>query len=217
MQQDNYKGININVSPTITNSPTFIQNNSKMNIDYNKPSEVTNFDKTDEESVFNGSLIRTVSGLYVNIFDPKPEMFSIDDIAHGLANTCRWGGQCRDFYSVAQHSIRVAIRLPLEFRFAGLLHDASEAFMLDMPRPIKRQLARYKELESGVMSVIAAKFGFAYPMLPEIKVADNEELDHEHQDLMLKSNTIQRITCWSPQRAKEQFLELYHEVKPLTF
>ena len=85
-------------------------------------------------------VIRTYTGKYINVFDPDPEMIDIEDIAHSLSNTCRWGGHCRKFYSVAQHSVMVVDWLPVsdsKLRLAGLMHDATEAYLTDLSKPIK--------------------------------------------------------------------------------
>lgn len=60
-----------------------------------------------------------------------------------------------------------------EHKFAALMHDASEAYLIDVPRPIKPLLVGYKEIEDDVMTAIAAKYNFAWPLPPEVK-----ELDH---------------------------------------
>ena len=69
-------------------------------------------------------------------FDPRPEQICIEDIAHGLSMLCRFSGQCPYFYSVAEHSIYVVHCLPDNLQLEGLLHDASEAYLADLPRPV---------------------------------------------------------------------------------
>lgn len=168
---------------------------------------------TPMENLFMPRSIRTVSGLYVNVFEPKPEMFCIEDIAHALSMQPRFGGHLPKFYSVAQHSVNVAFRLmkmgcDCEIRFAGLMHDASEAYLLDVPRPIKTELTNYKAIEDKLMRCLADVFGFAYPLVPEIKEADEAALNYEWQYAMLNN-----LTGESSAQAKSDFLNAYNFLK----
>src|ERR1044071_8576361 len=103
--------------------------------------------------------IRTFMGQKFWPLAPRPEDILIEDIAHALSNVCRWGGQCSSFYSVAQHSVFVSDLLSPDAALCGLLHDSGEAFLLDIPKPVKRQLSGYEEAEHKLMGIIAAKFG----------------------------------------------------------
>jgi 5'-deoxynucleotidase YfbR-like HD superfamily hydrolase len=82
----------------------------------------------------------------------------IEDIAHGLAHTCRFNGHFKFFYSVAEHSMDVADHLSDEQKLLGLLHDASEAYLADLPRPIKPHLSNYRRLEAAIMAAVADRF-----------------------------------------------------------
>lgn len=117
-------------------------------------------------------IIRTHSGRILDPANPLPESININDIAHGLSKNCRWGGQCLEFYSVAEHSLHVVEILPKELKLAGLLHDASEAFFCDVPKPLKVLLPDYQRLEAQLMSVIAEKYGFEYPLHGLVHSAD---------------------------------------------
>ncbi|MGN0924702.1 phosphohydrolase [Ectopseudomonas mendocina] len=81
--------------------------------------------------------ILTQSATQADILKPQAKQIRIDDICHGLAHVCRFNGQTRHHYSVAQHCLIVADIVPQEHKLAGLLHDATEAYLADIARPIK--------------------------------------------------------------------------------
>jgi hypothetical protein len=81
--------------------------------------------------------LATYSGAEFSLIDPQPDQVRIGDIAHSLSQLCRFVGATRSFYSVAQHCVLVSDHCPPEYAFAGLMHDAAEAYCLDMPRPLK--------------------------------------------------------------------------------
>lgn len=90
-----------------------------------------------------GPFIQTVSGRRINPFAPVPELIELDDIAQALANQCRFGGHCRSFYSVAQHSCLLSDLLAAREAepvglLSALLHDAPEAYLVDLPHPLNR-------------------------------------------------------------------------------
>lgn len=165
--------------------------------------------KTQIENLYEPNCIRTFTGKYINVFDPNPDLICIEDIAHGLSMQCRFGGHTTHFYSVAQHSIEVSLMCSEPHELAGLLHDASEAYLLDIPRPIKKQLSGYKEVEGRLMKVIAEKFGFEYPLHKEVKRCDELALKDEWENIVLKRPSKPYLTMMTPIRAKECFLEFY--------
>lgn len=94
------------------------------------------------DSTGGNTAISTYNGHAFDIFDPETWIFDLDEIAQAISNTCRFGGHV-EFYSVAEHSIRVANWLADEgysvrTQLIGLLHDAIEAYIGDIPRPIKK-------------------------------------------------------------------------------
>ncbi|MBJ2114435.1 deoxyribonucleoside 5-monophosphate phosphatase [Serratia ureilytica] len=91
--------------------------------------------------------IITYTGKTLSLDNLTTESIDLIDIAKGLSNECRFGGQCEEFYSVAQHSILVSLLVPLPYALEGLLHDAAEAFIGDMPSPFKKNLSDYVEME----------------------------------------------------------------------
>ncbi len=129
-------------------------------------------------------VIRTYTGKMINVFEPDPELICIEDIAHALSNLCRFGGHTRRFYSVAEHSMRVANEVPYEYRLTALLHDASEAYMIDLPSPIKYFIPKYREYELNLMLTIAERFGFDYPLASRVTDADKRLLEIEWAELM---------------------------------
>ncbi len=116
--------------------------------------------------------LQTQSGRVIDVTDPKPEDIDIGDIAHALSQLCRFGGHTSRFYSVAEHSVRVSSIVPPEHALQGLLHDATEAYLVDMPSPIKRLLPEYYLLEQRLWHVIADKFGVPREMHESVKEID---------------------------------------------
>lgn len=159
------------------------------------------------------TVIRTFTGQQVDVFNPDPNTINIQDIAHSLSMQCRFGGHTRVFYSVAQHSIAVMDRVPEELKLTALLHDASEAYLLDFPRPVKKQVRGYEALEDEMERTIAAKFGLHYPYPDEIKEADKEELEIEWRVLMINKRTL--TGEMRPTEAYIEFLTAYNNlIKP---
>lgn len=148
------------------------------------------------------------SGTMINVFDPKPEMFLIEDIAEGLSYKYRWCGQSSAKITVAQHSVWVASRCftigVTDDALAGLLHDASEAYMSDIPSPIKSGIPEYKRVEGLVMACIAEKFGFEWPLSAIVKGADAWFLEVEFEMFNDKD-----VFFMHPDAAKCSFLEQY--------
>lgn len=135
--------------------------------------------------------IRTFTGKKCWPCDPRVEDISIEDIAHSLSLICRFTGHVREFYSVGDHSLRVSELCSPENKLWGLLHDASEAYLADVARPVKRNQSfgtYYKNVEAGLMAVIAAKFNLSLPEPPEVKTFDNILLRTEQRDLMPVAN-----------------------------
>lgn len=176
-----------------------------------------------------GDWIETHKGIRINPLDPKPELFDIEDIAHSLSMQCRFNGHCSRFYSVAEHSVATAQCLKSWgrdgiFALWGLLHDGSEAYMGDLPRPLKRQLAAYLEHEAVLQAMIFAKFAGRAPSAAESAVvteADNAMLVTEANaltdgrarrwDLPYEPCGVE-IMCLSPSAAEASFLAEFAEL-----
>lgn len=128
--------------------------------------------------------ILTASGKHFDLADPQPDQIDIRDIAQGLSNEARFNGHTHYFYSVAQHSVGVSLIVPPDNALEGLLHDATEAYMKDIPLPLKRMLPDYKRIEARVDAVIRDRFGLPAQCSAAVKRADLVMLATERRDLM---------------------------------
>jgi 5'-deoxynucleotidase YfbR-like HD superfamily hydrolase len=170
-----------------------------------------------------GPTIMLRSGSYLDLQDPDAGVVTIEDIAHALSNICRYTGHCIEFYSVAQHSVLVSQIVPPQDALAGLLHDAAEAFIGDVSKPLKILLPDYQEVERRVELAVFGRFGLS-PQLPaSVKIADRVLLRTEQRDLMgAEGHTWQftegtqplaeRIVPVSPREAREAFLRRFEEL-----
>lgn len=134
-----------------------------------------------------GDWMETFTGRKFYPLDPRPEDVCIEDIAHSLSLLCRFGGHVKHFYSVAQHCCYVAdvvYHRDSRYVLEALLHDAAEAYIGDVIRPIKRSLPLITEVEMRLETVIATRYGLDYPMPSVVKWADNVMLRNEHAQLM---------------------------------
>lgn len=168
---------------------------------------------------YTGSII-TYTGRLFWPLSPRLEDINALDICHALSNQCRFTGHTRFFYSVAEHSCRVSDILPDELKLTGLLHDASEAYLMDLARPVKeqREMSLFREAEDKLMYNIAFHFGLTYPLPKEVKEADGILLVTEYRDLMEKNKVREGdfngykplnefIRPWTPVQAKSAMME----------
>jgi 5'-deoxynucleotidase YfbR-like HD superfamily hydrolase len=156
---------------------------------------------------------------------PHIDDVAIEDIAHGLAYQCRFNGQTREFYSVAQHSLMVMQLVPAPLRLAALLHDAAEAYLGDMVKPLKNLFPEFSAIEARVMQIIGERFTVDLEHLdPAIKVADLVALATEKRDLMPHSTEAwanlrdilpmpESIRPLMPLDAKSAFLDSFHQLR----
>ncbi len=167
--------------------------------------------------------IQLYSGRKFYPLDPRVEDIDINDIAHSLAHQCRFTGHVKSFYSVAQHSVMVSYLCGAENALWGLLHDASEAYLVDVPKPLKRLplFQAYRDLEHKVQEVICLKFKLSLKEPPAVKEADIQMLATEARDLMspLHPDWVQpcdpypfKIEPLAPAEAKQLFLKRYREL-----
>ncbi|HEY8593285.1 MAG TPA: hypothetical protein VIL42_10550 [Sphingomicrobium sp.] len=162
-----------------------------------------------------GNWMQMYSGGQFWPLDPRAEEVRIEDIAHALSNICRYGGHCERFYSVAEHSVLVSYAVPPEHALIALLHDATEAYVGDVVRPLKRLLSGYAAIERRVWEAIASRFGMAVELPDCVKVADNAVLLAEQQQIMKPAPAdwcIEgepadcEIDCLAPSDAEAAFL-----------
>jgi hypothetical protein len=169
-----------------------------------------------------GNWIQTFTGRQFWPMDPRAGDFDILDIAHALSNICRFTGHCTEFYSVAQHSVLVARTLPRDLQLEGLLHDAPEAYICDIARPVKPYLANYKTVETNIARAISEQFGVPSDLSPQVKDVDNAILVDEMETLMVTppepwafyaDRLGIQIDPWEPKRARGEFLAAFKTVK----
>lgn len=195
----------------------------------------------------HGDWLQTYTGRQFWPLDPRANEVCIEDIAHSLSLQCRFAGHCREFYSVAEHSVRVSVLVQEQFlrgergtygqhpsaeelaahlALMGLLHDASEAYLVDVPRPVKRFLRGYSMVEDVCMEAICERFGLRWENNQEawqwVKDADNTLLATEARDLMaappapweaLPKPIGNRIEPWPSGHAKAMFMMRFNELQ----
>lgn len=129
--------------------------------------------------------IRVFSGKYINLLNPDPSDIFLIDVAVGLARECRWGNHCKRFYSVAEHSIecmnQAEMYLPLDtyFAFNCLMHDAHEAYLGDIPSPLKKLIPQYDEVAERLQKAINIRFGISPRLSADVKIIDEKVLNDE--------------------------------------
>lgn len=154
--------------------------------------------------------------------DPRPEDIHIEDIAHHLSNICRFTGGVSTFYSVAEHCCMVSDQVPAIYRLAGLLHDASEAYLSDIASPVKhtKDMAPYREAEDRLSKMILMKFGCATKLPRAVHYADARMLVTEalqlksplHPEWYFKVKPYNGLTLGLfPFTAKREFLKRFRE------
>src|ERR1035441_5023331 len=133
--------------------------------------------------------ITTSSGIRFWPLLPNPADIRIEDIAHAPSNQCRLAGHAREFYSVAEHSVRVSQHCRPEDALWGLLHDASEAYLCDVPAPLKELPAfgAYRAAERSLQGTIAARFGLVPEQPASVTEADRVMLRSEEHTSELQS------------------------------
>ncbi|MGC6386536.1 HD family hydrolase [Ewingella sp. S1.OA.A_B6] len=127
--------------------------------------------------------LTTFSGQHLDFSNPNLLAFNINDIAQGLSHECRFAGQIAEFYSVAQHSVLCSLIVPPQCQREALLHDATEAYMKDIPSPLKCLLPDYARIEKSIDTLIREKYELPPEMSALVKTADLIMLATERRDL----------------------------------
>jgi hypothetical protein len=168
-------------------------------------------------------MMQTFNGKPFWPLDPRPEDLDIENIAHGLSQTCRYNGQTRFHYSVAQHSVLVAAYVEPKNRLWAVLHDAPEACGInDIIRPVKARLHGYDPIETAIMRAVCIRFNLPLDMPEDVRRIDDAICTNEKAALFgppafepenmlpaLRCCQIKQITM---QQAKRDFLELFYEL-----
>ncbi len=170
-----------------------------------------------------GDWMQTFTGRAFYPMDPRPDEVDPRDIAHALSMVCRFGGHLTDFYSVAEHCVLMSHAVDPEDALWALMHDAAEAYLGDLVRPVKYALPNYRAVEHHLLQVIAERFGLGWPCPPSIKVADMRMLRTERDTLMgpppmpwTSTENVEPfdvpILGWRPERAERVFLDRMREL-----
>jgi uncharacterized protein len=171
-----------------------------------------------------GDWEHTFTGKQFWPLDPKSDEIDLEDIAHGLSQQCRFNGHCKEFYSVAQHSVIVSKIVRPDQALAGLFHDAPETYIGDIVSPLKRFLPKeFMDIEKKIEEVIFEHFNIINYDKSHVKEADKIALIPELRDLMgpppkkwnedgLYIPLQEKIAPLNPIQAKQLFLKRYIEL-----
>lgn len=163
------------------------------------------------------------AGMGFDLSAPDSSSYTIADVAHALSNICRYTGHCHGFYSVAQHSVHVSRVVPPEDALAGLMHDAPEAFIGDVSKPLKILLPDYAEIERMVETSVLRRFGIETTLPKSVKLADVIMLRTEQRDIMKAESHVwsfangvsplqEKIVPMPPEAARDLFLARFAEL-----
>lgn len=168
--------------------------------------------------------MQTYSGIKFNLDKPDPKDVCIEDIAHALSRIGRYTGHANRFYSVAQHSVLVALQCPRDSAFEGLMHDAHEAYCDDFATPMKNVVEGYREFERSVRDAVVARFNLRRELPASVKLADlrmlmteKEQLFNEQISWSVDADPYDfTFMCWEPKHAEREFLvffDIFKDVK----
>lgn len=169
-----------------------------------------------------GDWMQTNSGGRFHPLDPQPYEIAAQDIAHALSLLCRYGGHVDGFYSVAEHCVLLSNAVAPEHALAALLHDATEAYVVDVPRPLKAVLPEYRAIEERTWIAIAERFGVGLNLPAEVVDADTRILIDEKRALMARAERWLvedqyeplgvTIAAWAPPLAEWTYLNRLREL-----
>ena len=161
----------------------------------------------------NRNAILLHSGVLFDVFNPKKEDIKIEDIAHALSNICRYGGHSPKFYSVAQHSVLCSLKgvTPQE-QMECLCHDFSEAYLVDLPSPIKKNMPIYVEIENNLLKLIYERYNLNFPLSDRVHKIDKQILKFEYKRFY--DNFVdKKFSFWTPEEAKIKLLARFSKLK----
>lgn len=166
------------------------------------------------------SIMNTFTGRQFDPLKITVEDICIEDIAHALSLLCRGGGHLIHFYSVGQHSLNCANEAKArgyseKVVLSCLLHDATEAYICDVIRPVKEHLANYNEIEATIIKVIWEKYGLEELTEDEKMIwrqIDNDILGHELKNLMVGEKDREVVELYSkPDFSEREYREVEKE------
>lgn len=170
----------------------------------------------DDECVYH---IQTFTGKMFSFVDMDPDTICIEDISHSLSMINRFTGHTKVPYSVAAHSVNMAMIAPKEYKLDCLLHDAAEAYTNDISSPLKRLLPDYKKIQNRLERVISHKFGTMNPMPQYVHDLDRHIVTNEAQ-LLLEGGPLGEwpspldfdpaIQVMSAEDSEAAFLEMFY-------
>lgn len=159
------------------------------------------------------SYITTYTGKHFDPINPNPELILIEDIAHALSMLCRGNGHVRSFWSVGEHCIccakeAMARGLPDKIVLACLLHDASECYMSDVPRPLKQEMKDYQDQEDKLLNIVYEKFlgeSLTLEEQKQLKAIDDDLLWYDLEVLLNEKQSTKK---------PELHIDLDYKVRP---
>ena len=172
----------------------------------------------------NSTSISLLNGGFFDYEAPERSVYTVQDIARGLSHTARFSGQTDRPYYVSQHCVLVSKMVPPEHALAALLHDGCEAFMADVPSPLKKLIPGYVELEKRAEEDMCKRFGVKFPFHPSIKEADNLIFEIERRDMQPKIyeqeqckehkfvSNMNRIIAWDARTSYLNYLRRFEEL-----
>lgn len=168
-------------------------------------------------SAQRGDWMQTYTGRRFYPLDPRSAEIDPADIAHALSLLCRYGGHVDRFYSVAEHCVLMSEWVSPENALAALLHDATEAYVVDVPRPLKRVLSGYERIEYRVWLAMVLRFDLDLDLPVQVKEADERILLTERNALMPRHERWEQdgiieplpvaVVGWGPVEAERRYLK----------
>ena len=173
--------------------------------------------------------LQTFSGHRVSVMNPQTSQIHLGDIGYALAKQCRFNGHCDQFYSVAEHSVRGSVLAEemcnKDAAREFLMHDATEAYLGDLIRPVKRMIPQFEDIEQGFWKAISDKFSLPYVHSEEVHYLDNVMVTWEKRDMLPFSEewpnlpdinhlSLPIIRAWRWEDAFDEFQTRFLELFP---